>query len=127
MESVGLKIYRNRLFVSDLIIDVLTSKITVLEALSKFPTEKNDINIKCAFNALMYREADEDLRKNVEGYKELQDDLLVTIANILKENQKLPKNIIQRYNKYHKDDIIYKNQKSFFKEILQSLKRNINF
>ena len=75
----------------------------------------------------MYREADEDLRKNVEGYKELQDDLLVTIANILKENQKLPKNIIQRYNKYHKDDIIYKNQKSFFKEILQSLKRNINF
>ncbi len=127
MESIGLKIYKNRLLVSDLITDVLCSKITIQEALSRFPTDKNDINLKCAFSALMYREADEDLRNTIEGYKELQDDLLATIAHILKENQKLPKNIIQRYNKYHKDDIIYKNQKSFLKEILQSLKRNINF
>lgn len=127
MESIGLKIYKNRLLVSDLIFDVLTSKITVFEALSKFPKDKNDINLKCAFNALMYREADEDLRKNIEGYKELQDDLLSTIANILKENQKLPKNIIQRYNKYHRDDIIYKDEKSFLKDILNNLKRNINF
>ena len=127
MESIGLKIYKNRLLVADLISDVLTSKLTVMEAVSRFPTDKNDINIKCAFDALIYREADEDLRKNIKGYKELQDDLLETIANILKENQRIPKNIISKYYKFHKEDIIYKKQSSFLKEIIQSMKRKINF
>ena len=63
MESEKLKIYKNRLFVSDLIFDVLTDKITVLEALSRFPKDNNDINIKCAFDALAHREADEDMRQ----------------------------------------------------------------
>ena len=58
MESEKLKIYQNRLLVSDLIIDVLTDKKTVQQAISLFPKEKNDINLKCAFDALMYREAD---------------------------------------------------------------------
>lgn len=126
MESEALKIYNNRLLVSDLIFDVLTSKKTVSEALTLFPDDKNDINIKCAFDALMHREADEDIRKSTAGYKELQDDLLETIANILKENNTLPKNIVERYLKYHGDDIIYKKQKSILKDILQNLKRKIN-
>lgn len=126
MESIELKKYQNRLLVSDLIFDVLTSKKTVQEALNMFPIDKNDINIKCAFDALMHREADEDLRKKISGYKELQDDLLETIANILKQNHKLPQNIIARYNKYHQTDLIYK-KTSFFKEIIESFKRTINF
>ncbi len=126
MESKALKIYNNRLLVSDLIFDVLTSKKTVSDALALFPDDKNDINIKCAFDALMHREADEDIRKSTAGYKELQDDLLETIANILKENNTLPKNIVERYLKYHGDDIIYKKQKSILKDILQNLKRKIN-
>ncbi len=126
MESEALKIYNNRLLVSDLIFDVLTSKKTVSEALALFPDDKNDINIKCAFDALMHREADEDIRKTTAGYEELEDDLLETIANILKENNTLPKNIIERYLKYHGDDIIYKKQKNIIKDILQNLKRKIN-
>ena len=65
MESVGLKIYENRLIVAALIEDVLAGKKTVNEALSLFPHENNDINIKCAFDALMHREADEDLRAKI--------------------------------------------------------------
>ena len=55
MESQKLKIYQNRLFVSDLIMDVICDKITVSNALSKFPKERDDINLKCAFDALMHR------------------------------------------------------------------------
>lgn len=126
MESIGLKIYNNRILVSKLIFSVLTNEMTVLEAISKFPDDKTDINIKCAFDALMHREADEDLRKTVKGYKELQDDLLETIANILKENNKLPQNIISSYCKYHNQDIIYKKPKNFINDVLLNLKRKIN-
>ncbi len=126
MESKGLKIYNNRLFVSKLIFSVLTNQMTVSEAVSKFPDDKTDINIKCAFDALIYREADEDLRKNIAGYKEAQDDLLETIANVLKENDKLPQNIISRYYKFHNEDIIYKKPKGFINDVLLNLKRKIN-
>ena len=61
-------------FISQLILDVLTSKITVNEALSKFPKTNNDINIKCAFDALMHYEADEEYRLKVKDYAQLQDD-----------------------------------------------------
>ena len=74
MESEKLKIYQNRLLVSDLIIDVLTDKKTVQQAISLFPKEKNDINLKWAFDALMYREADEDIRAKYKDYASLQDD-----------------------------------------------------
>ena len=99
MESEKLKIYQNRLMISDLIFDVLTDKKTVLEAVSLFPKDKNDINIKCAFDALMYREADEDIRKKSADYAQIQDEYLELIAKTLKENQSLPKNVIARYLK----------------------------
>ena len=126
MESVGLKIYENRLIVAALIEDVLAGKKTVNEALSLFPHENNDINIKCAFDALMHREADEDLRTKIPDYKETQDEFLMEIASILKENQKLPKNIISQYLKYHSDNLISDNIKNF-KDILKQIKRMINF
>ena len=126
MESKKLQIYRNRLLVADLINDVLDSKLCVQQALNQFPDEKNDINIKCAFDALMYREADEDLRAKVKGYANVQDRYLALIAKILKENQVLPKNIIQRYLKFHKDDIISEKETNF-KTFLKKIKRMINF
>ena len=126
MESEKLKIYQNRLMISDLIFDVLTDKKTVLEAVSLFPKDKNDINIKCAFDALMYREADEDIRKKSADYAQIQDEYLELIAKTLKENQSLPKNVIARYLKYNKDDIIASNEKTF-KEKIKKLKRIINF
>jgi len=126
MESEKLKIYQNRLLVSDLIIDVLKGKKTVSVALSLFPKEKNDINIKCAFDALMHREADEDLRNKVSGYADVQDEFLADLAHILKENEKLPKNIIEQYQKYHTDNLMGEWDKPL-KSILKNFKRMINF
>lgn len=126
MKSVNLKKYENRLYVSKLITDVISEKITVQKALSLFPKDNNDINIKCAFDALMHREADEDLRLKIVDYKETQDEFLINLAEILKENQNLPENIIQQYLQFHKDNLI-PDKKEDFKNILRKLKRSINF
>ena len=126
MESEHLKIYQNRLLVSNLIMQVLSGKITVNQALSSFPKEKNDINIKCAFDALMHREADEELRASEAGYSDVQDEYLADLANILKENQKLPQNIIAQYQKYHSDNLMGEWDKPL-KSILKNFKRMINF
>ncbi|MBR5304128.1 MAG: hypothetical protein IKU37_04810 [Candidatus Gastranaerophilales bacterium] len=126
MESEKLKIYQNRLLVSDLIIKVLSGKINVSQALSAFPKEKNDINVKCAFDALMHREADEDLRAKVSGYSEIQDEFLFDLAKILKENEKLPQNIIEQYQKYHNENLMGEWDKPL-KSILKNFKRMINF
>ena len=96
MESEKLKIYENRLITAKLIIEVLKGKITVSKALSSFPKEKNDINIKCAFDALVHREADEELRAKIKDYAEVQDEFLYSIANILRQNERLPQNIIEQ-------------------------------
>ena len=126
MESEKLKIYQNRLLVSDLIINVLSDKITVSQALSAFPKEKNDINVKCAFDALMHREADEDLRAKISGYADVQDEFLADLANILKENEELPQNIIEQYKKYHSENLMGDWDKPL-KSILKNFKRMINF
>ena len=126
MESEKLKIYQNRLLVSDLIIDVLTDKKTVQQAISLFPKEKNDINLKCAFDALMYREADEDIRAKYKDYAYLQDDYLELIARTLKDNEQLPKNVISRYLKYNSENLLPDEDKTL-KQKLKKLKRMINF
>lgn len=126
MESEKLKIYQNRLVVSDLIIDVLTDKKTVQQAISLFPKEKNDINLKCAFDALMYREADEDIRAKYKDYASLQDDYLELIARTLKDNEQLPKNVISRYLKYNSENLLPDEDKTL-KQKLKKLKRMINF
>ena len=126
MESEQLKIYQNRLLVSDLIYDVLKDKITVNQALSSFPKEKNDITIKCAFDALMHREADEDYRAKVKDYALVQDEFLADLAQILKNNEPLPKNIIIQYQKYHSENLMGEWDKPL-KSILKNFKRMINF
>ncbi len=126
MESEQLKIYQNRLYVADLINNVLIGKITVYQALSSFPKEKNDINLKCAFDALMYREADEDLRAKEPDYALVQDEFLSDLANILKENNRMPQNIIDEYEKYHKENLAGEWDKPL-KSILKNFKRMINF
>ena len=82
--------------VSNLILDVLTSKITVSQALSSFPPTENDINLKCAFDALVHYEADEEYRLKVKDYAIIQDEYLEHIAQTLKQGQPLAKNIIQK-------------------------------
>ena len=126
MKSLNLKKYENRLLVSNLIRDVVLDKISVHQALLLFPKDNNDINIKCVFDALVHREADEDLRDKIDGYKEIQDEFLLNLADILEDNQSLPKNIIEEYLKFHQDNLIPDKTENF-KNVLKKLKRNISF
>ena len=97
MNNTNSQKQKNRLYVANLIQNVLTEKITVNQALSNFPDDKTDINLKCAFDALMHREADEDYRNKVSDYAIVQDEYLADLAEFLKNNQDLPKNIIEEY------------------------------
>ena len=126
MESEKLKLYRYKLLISDLILDVLNGKISVQSALLKFPKDIENVEIKCAFDAIMYLEADEDIRKKDKEYRELQNEYLLHIAKIFKENGNLAQNIISRYLKYNKDDLISKKRRTL-KDTLNYLKRMINF
>lgn len=91
----------NRKFVGRLIYSVLTEHRSVREALMLFP-DSQDINIECAYHALVHFEADEDIRyKNIE-YREEQNDYLEFIAQTLSEGKDLPRNIISDYEEYYK-------------------------
>ena len=56
----------------------------------------------------------------------VQDDFLAQIAEILKENQRLPKNIIASYLKFHSDDLVSEKENNL-KTVLKKIKRMINF
>jgi len=107
--------------VSDLIIQVLAEKITIREAVKAFPHDTEDESIKCALHALLHYEADEDYRKKDPEYAEEQIDHLENIANLLKNNEPLPVNIIEEYRKYYEDVPIW-SQKGW-KNILKNLFR----
>lgn len=92
-----------RKYIGKLIIAVLTDKIIVREAIKKFPKDVKDISVKCAYHALVHREADEDLRRTDIMYRDEQDSYLEQLANVLMRGEQLPKNIIKNYNKYYRE------------------------
>lgn len=92
-----------RKYVGGLIIAVLTDRIIVREALKKFPNNVKDLSVKCAYHALVHREADEDLRHRDLLYRDEQDSYLEQVAQTLQQGLQLPKNIIKNYNKYYRD------------------------
>jgi hypothetical protein len=94
-------VLRNK--IGELIIQVLTDKILVREALLKFPPDITDVSTKCAYHALVHREADEDLRRRDIMYKDEQDNYLELVARTLIKGSELPKNIIKNYNKYYRE------------------------
>lgn len=110
--------------VSSLIFDVLTHKISVLDALREFPKNLADPTLNAAFHALVHLEADEDLRNNDANYKDEQDMYLEDIANILSQGNALPLNIIDEYSKYYKESLIYPNIDK--KSVFVRLKKMIN-
>ena len=120
---------KNYVLISHLIKDVLTSKLTVAEALLQFPKDKSDINIKCVFDALVYREADEDLRRTQKGYALVQDEYLLEISQILERGEGLPQNIISQYYKYNSENLLSEENdfKMNFKNIMKSVKKMISF
>ena len=120
-----LKTYlQDRKKVSELIFDVLTNKISVLEALRDFPKNLGDPTLDAALHALVHLEADEDLRKKDALYRDEQDMYLEDIANILSEGNALPCNVIEEYKQYYKDSLIYPNIDK--KAVFERLKKMIN-
>ena len=118
-------IIKDRKKVSTLIINVITQKMSVLEALKNYPKNIYDASLNAAFHALVHFEADEDLRKKDALYKQEQDEYLEEIATTLAKGESLPVNIIKSYEKYHKESLIYPNVKDK-KNIWQRLKKIIN-
>ena len=110
--------------VSALIIKILTSTLSVREALIQFPRDIQDKSLECAWHAIMHYEADEEMRVKDNEYALEQDDYLEMIANILLEGQELPYNIIQNYDEYYEETILPKG--SSWKSTIKSLLRFIN-
>lgn len=91
----------NRKYVGRLIFSVLTERKNVREAIKLFP-ETKDINIECAYHALVHYAADEEMRYLDIEYRDAQDDYLEFLAQTLSEGKNLPKNIIEEYKPYYK-------------------------
>ena len=84
-------------------LSALCGSLSVREALLRFPKDVDDKSIISAWHALSHYEADEDLRRRDELYKEEQDDYIEFISYILDKGEDLPDNIIRSYGHYYKD------------------------
>lgn len=109
--------------VSELVRKVRIGELCVREALLLFPPDCEDSSIQAAYHALIHYEADEDLRRRDNLYKEEQDDYIEFIAFTLEKGEPLPDNIIKSYNIYYKSAPIphAHNTKGFWKSFLRFL------
>ncbi len=115
-------IIKQRRICAQILVDVILSKIKVLDALKKIPKETGDDSINTCFHILVHYESDEDLRKTDNVYKEVQDDFLVEAAEILARGENLPYNIIKEYKDYYQNsDLFYRkpNRHNFIKRLLK--------
>lgn len=113
-----------RKFVSKLYLAVLTHRLSVREALMKFPQDCEDSTITAAWYALCHYEADEEIRIKDTMYAEEQDEYIEFIANTLRNGSSLPQNIINSYAPYHSQALTANSNKP--KGLLQKLKRFLN-
>jgi len=88
--------------VAEIIMDVLVGKLTVREGLLKFPKNCDDECLSVAWHALVHFEADEDIARADDVFRDVQVDFLEGLYNILIEGHDLPENLIAGYNRYHK-------------------------
>lgn len=112
-----------RKLVADLIRKVLISQLCVREAILQFPRDTQDRSIHAAYHALVHLEADEDLRKRDDVYKDEQDDYLEMIAQTLDNEEDLPENIIKNYDNYYSGaNLLHEeNPKGFFRSFFKFL------
>ena len=88
--------------VAQLVMDVLTAKISVREALLKFPKNCKDDCISVAWHALMHYEADEDISGVDNTFHDVQVDFLEGLYHILSQGHDLPPELLNGYNEYHR-------------------------
>ncbi|MCD7878879.1 MAG: hypothetical protein LUG16_02970 [Candidatus Gastranaerophilales bacterium] len=107
--------------VSVLFYSVLNKKISVNDALIKFPMDCEDKTITAAWHALCHFEADEEIRLKDSLYAQEQNKYLEYIAETLNNGNALPKNIINAYIPYHNEALIPNG--SNLKGIIHKLKK----
>ncbi len=110
--------------VSNTLFSVLSGETSVLSALSNFPKNTDDKSVNVCFHILMHLEADEDIRKSDNDYREEQYDFILNIAQILQEGGDIPINIIKEYNDFYKETLIYPEINK--ETIISRLKKFIN-
>lgn len=95
-----------RQYVGNIVIAVITERITVQRALTLFPKGCDDPSVRAAWHALCHYEADEELKNKDIEFNNQQLELLEMIAFTFKDGEPLPQNIIEAYKPYYKDNPI---------------------
>ncbi len=110
-----------RKYVGNIIIAVLTERISVKNGLLMFPKGCEDPSIHAAWHALCHYEADEDIKARDIAFNDQQIELLEMIAFEFKDGNPLPQNIIDAYKPFYKDDPISYDSglKGFVKRLLR--------
>lgn len=120
---------RDRAFVGKLLRAVRIGEKSVREAMLLYPKDTDDESLIAAYHALIHYEADEDLRRRDELYKEEQDDYIEFLSYILERGEDLPQNIIDNYNNFYDSaPILHENTltgffKGFWKALNTGFKR----
>ena len=116
---------KERQLTGNIIIAVLTERISVKKGLLLFPKGCADPSVQAAWHALCHYEADEDIRAKDIEYNNQQIELLEMIAFAFKDGSPLPQNIIEAYHPYYKDDPI--SYETGLKDFVKKFLRFINF
>ncbi|MCM1339808.1 MAG: hypothetical protein NC191_09070 [Muribaculaceae bacterium] len=113
----------DRKLVANLLREVRIGRKCVREALLLYPKDTTDESLVAAYHALIHYEADEDIRRRDEIYKEEQDDYIEFLSYILDRGEDVPQNIIDNYKNYYESaPILHENTISgFFKGFWKSL------
>lgn len=113
----------DRFTVARLLKLVRLGQLSVREALLAYPKDTEDESLIAAYHALIHYEADEDLRRRDELYKEEQDDYIEFLSYTLERGEDLPANIIQNYKQFYDSaPILHQNNvQGFFKSFWKIL------
>lgn len=116
---------KERQYVGNIIISVLTERISVQKGLLLFPKGCQDDSIRAAWHALCHYEADEDIKAKDIEYNNQQVELLEMIAFEFKDGNPLPQNVIDSYKPFYEDDPI--SYESGLQGFVKRLLRYVNF
>lgn len=125
MQNSSVDITKQRQLVGNIIIAVLTERISVKKGLLLFPKGFEDPSIHAAWHALCHYEADDDIKAKDLDYNNQQVELLEMIAFTFKDGNPLPQNLIDAYKPYYQDNPI--SYDAGVKGIIKKLLRFINF
>ncbi len=114
----------DRIAAGELLRLVRIGQISVREAMLKYPKDTTDESLIAAYHALIHYEADEDIRKRDDLFREEQDDYLEFLAYTLSNGEDLPQNIIDNYKEFYESAPILHTKD--FKGFIKGFWKNLN-